>query len=359
MKLTRRSFSLAAFAASAAACGPTKGAGEATVAPEPQAPQAKRLLILGGTGFLGPHVVEAAIERGYGVTLFNRGQTNPHLFPDLEKLRGDRNVDVSALEGREFEIVIDTSGYFPRQVEATLAALGTGAGRYLFVSSISAFADLSKPGLSETAASAPMPDPYSEAMPQDGIVVRPGLIVGPGDPTDRFTYWPTRIAKGGVVLAPNDPADPVQFIDVRDLAAFMLSAAENGEHGIFNAAGPGAPTTIGALLEACKEVSGSDAEFVWAPTPFLAEHEVAPWMQLTVWVPSDDPEFGGMGQVDIAKAKAAGLSFRPAKETIRDTLAWWEGLPADRRAEPRAGLAAEKERAVLAALQAAVAKPAA
>jgi len=379
MSVSRRYFSTCSVAGLLAACGPDKAA--PTAAPSDATPTKKgppTMLILGGTGFLGPHVVAAAQERGYTVTLFNRGKTNPHLFPKLEKLRGDRNTDVSALEGRKFDVVVDTSAYFPRQVEATTVVLKDNVGCYLLVSSISVFGDMSKPGLDESAPTAAMPQPYSEKMPDNygplkggcerstlaamgdhGLVIRPGLIVGPGDPTDRFTYWPVRMANGGTVLAPNDPKDPVQFIDARDLAAFMVDAAGKGLTGIYNATGPAEPTSIGALLESCREATGSDAELVWAPTPFLAEQKVAPWMQLTVWVPPDDPEFGGMGQVDIGKAVAAGLTFRPVHETVTDTLAWWNDLPEARREKPRAGLASEREREVLTALAASDVQPAA
>lgn len=382
--LTRRSFSIGMMAASfATACGPNKDA-TPTVAPEggngpPSAAKGQpTMLVLGGTGFLGPHVVEAAEAAGYEITLFNRGKTNPHLFPKLEKLRGDRNEDLSALEGRQFDVVVDTSGYFPRQVEASAGLLADHCERYVFVSSVSAFAELNKPGLDETAKTIPMPEPYSEKMPENygalkagceraaeaampgrALIIRPGLIVGPGDPTDRFTYWPVRMARGGKVLAPNDPADPVQYIDARDLATFMVGSAGTGRHGIFNAVGPGERTSIGALIEACSKVAGVDSELAWAPTPFLAEHEVAPWMQLTVWVPPDDPEFGGMAQVSNAKAIEAGLTFRPTEEIVADTLAWWNEQPEERRNKPRAGLPAEREAEVLEKLAAQSAKTAA
>lgn len=333
------------------------------------APSPKRVLILGGTGFLGPALVEQCQAMNAEVTLFNRGRTNPHLFPDLEKLRGDRNEDLSALEGRSFDWVLDTSGYIPRQVEASAGLLADQAERYLFVSSVSAYANLQNPGVDERDETIPMPEPYSEelplhygalkagceraaeaAMPGRALVVRPGLIVGPGDPTDRFTYWPTRVERGGDIVAPNDPADPVQFIDVRDLAAFMMLAMSEARAGIYNAAGPAEPTTIGTLLETCKAVTNSDARFHWVPSPTLAAQEVAPWMELTVWVPTDDPQFGGMGQVSIDKAVAAGMATRPIADTVADTLEWWRALPEPRRASPRAGLAPDKEAAVLASL---------
>ena len=374
--LSRRQFSGGLLGLALAGCRrETQSVAPVAETPTPTrteaAPSPKRVLILGGTGFLGPALVEQCQAMNAEVTLFNRGRTRPHLFPELEKLRGDRNEDLSALEGRTFDWVLDTSGYIPRQVEASAGLLADKAERYLFVSSVSAYANLHSPGVDERGATIPMPEPYSEelplhygalkagceraaeaAMPGRALVVRPGLIVGPGDPTDRFTYWPTRVERGGDVVAPNDPADPVQFIDVRDLAAFMILAMAQERAGIYNAAGPAVPTTIGALLEVCKSVTGSDARFHWVPSPTLAEQGVAPWMELTVWVPTDDPQFGGMGQVSIDKAVAAGMTTRPTEDTVADTLEWWRSLPAERRDAPRAGLAAEKEAAVLASLPA-------
>ena len=368
-----RQFSLGLAASLLAACNRGRSATQTPeVAPQTVAPDAaaqpKRVLILGGTGFLGPAVVEQAQVLGAEVTLFNRGKTNPHLFPDLEKLRGDRNDDLSALKGRRFDWVVDTSGYIPRQVEASAGLLADQVERYLFVSSISAYKDLSVHGVDERAPSQPLPEPYSEApehygalkagceraaeaaMPGRALLIRPGLIVGPGDPTDRFTYWPTRMRRGGDVLAPNDPGDPVQFVDVRDLATFMMSTLAMQASGLFNVTGPVRPLTVGEMIAACQDAASSEAALRWAPSAFLAEHEVAPWMELTVWVPTDDAEFGGMSSVNIRKAIAAGFETRPIGDTIRDTLAWWDTLPEERRTARRAGLAPEKEATVLAAL---------
>lgn len=380
--LSRRQFSWGLLGTALAGCRSSAPTTAPSVAPDP-APStptssAPRVLILGGTGFLGPALVERCQARGAEVTLFNRGKTRPHLFPELEKLRGDRNGDLSALKGRTFDWVLDTSGYIPRQVEASAGLLADQAERYLFVSSVSAYADLSKAGAREDAATIPMPEPYSEelpthygalkagceraaeaAMPGRTAVIRPGLIVGPGDPTDRFTYWPTRVARGGPIVAPNAPSDPVQYIDVRDLAEFCVESLARESGGIYNATGPTEPTTIGALLETCKAVSESDASFHWVPSETLAKHSVAPWMELTVWVPTDDAQFGGMGQVSIQKAIAAGLKTRPQAETVADTLAWWNALPKERRERPRAGLASSKEQAVLAAFSEAKASHAA
>lgn len=367
MVVSRRSFVIGSLGLVACSRGRSR-----TPAPQPpaRAPASPpSLLVLGGTGFLGPHVVEAALAEGWSVTLFNRGKTNPHLFPDLEKLRGDRDGDLKALEGRKWTYVIDPSGHIPRVVEASAKLLAPNIERYMFVSSISAYASLGKPGVDESHPSAPMPEPYSEevlahygglkagceraaeaALPGRTINVRPGLIVGPGDPSDRFTYWPVRVERGGRVLAPGSPDDPVQYIDVRDLAKWMIAALRDGHTGLYNATGPAEPTTIGKLLEACRGVSKSDAELVWASADFLAENEVAPWMHMPVWVPPSDAEFGGMGSVDVSKAIAAGLTFRPVADTIAATLAWWHELPEERRNQMRAGITPEREAEVLAKL---------
>ena len=339
----------------------------------------KTLLILGGTGFLGPDVVEAARARGWTVTLFNRGKTNPGLFPDLEKLHGDRDPakgdGLKALEGRRWDAVVDTSGYVPRHVAASAGMLAPGARQYLFVSTISVYSDNSKPGADETAAVGTLKDPAVEkvdgetygplkalceqavekAMPGKATIVRPGLIVGPDDPTDRFTYWPVRVAKGGEVLAPGTPQDPTQFIDARDLGLFIVQLLESRRTGVFNATGPKEPMPIGELLASCKRVSGSDASFTWVPASFLEAQQVSPWADMPVWVPPID-DMAGFARVSIARATAAGLTFRPVDDTVRDTLAWWKTLPEERRAKMRAGLGAEREREVLAAWRAEAAK---
>ena len=329
------------------------------------------MLMLGGTGFLGPHVVEAAVAAGYEVTLLNRGKTNPHLFPDLEKLVGDRNGDLGALKGRKFDVVVDTSGYFPRQVETSAKAVAEHAQQYLFVSTVSVYDPMTKLGIDESSPTAPMPEPYSEemptyygalkagceraaeaAMPGRVTVVRPGLIVGPRDPTDRFTYWPVRIARGGQVLAPGNPDDPVQFVDVRDLADFMIRTLQKKHLGLHNVVGPEQPMAMGELLKTCQEVSGSQIELSWVDAEFLAEQEVMPWMHMPVWVPPEDPEHRGLTRIDNAKAIAAGLSFRTPADTVQATLAWWNEQPQERRDQMRAGVTTEREQAVLQAWQA-------
>ena len=359
---TRREFvrdaGVAAAAAAAAAAFGTKALGAGT---NPK----KTLLILGGTRFLGPEIVDAAKASGWTITLFNRGKTNPGLFPDLEKLQGDRNNDLKSLAGRTFDAVIDTSGYFPRQVRDTATLLGKqGAKQYVFVSSISVYASLGKPGVDETAPVAILKDPTIEtitegsygglkalceaaaeaAMPGRATNVRPGLIVGPNDGTDRFTYWPVRVAKGGEVLAPNTPADPVEVIDVRDLGTWIVKMIDTKTFGVFNATS--APIRMGDMLEACKAASGSDARFTWASAAFLKEQKVEEWSDMPVWTSPEGDDAGG-GLVSNARAVAKGLTFRPLKATAKDTLDWWKKQPKERTAKLKSGLSEERETAVL------------
>ena len=325
-----------------------------------------RILILGGTGFIGPHEVRYALQRGHTLTLFNRGRTNPQLFPDVEKLRGDRDDDLASLEGREWDVVIDNSASIPRWVRQSAGLLSDSARQYIYVSSISAFADFSQPGMDETAPVATIENPTIEeitgatygalkalceqeaeaAFPGRATIVRPGLIVGPGDPTDRFTYWPVRVDRGDEVMAPGTPEDPVQNIDARDLTAWMIRLAEEGVTGTFN--GTGHSMGIGTMLTEMREALSSNASFTWVDADFLAEHGVQPWGQMTTWVSPRDG-YEGFGRVSIERALAAGLEFRPLGDTTRDTVEWWNFLPEERRASPRAGLPAERETEVLAA----------
>ncbi len=332
------------------------------------APKKLNILILGGTGFLGPKVVERAIERGHTVTLFNRGRTNTHLFPDLEKLQGDRDGDLVALEGRDWDAVIDTSGYVPRIVKMSAELLADHCKHYTFISTISVYAGAPRAGLDETDPVGTLEDPTveeitgqtygplkalceqaaEEAMPGRVAVIRPGLIVGPGDNTDRFTYWPVRIARGGEVLAPDSPDAAAQVIDVRDLANWMILCVEKNVTGVYNATGPNKPMTFGEMLEGCRKGVGSDAIFTWVPTEFLREHQVAPWSDMPVWVPAEG-DYTGFAQRSIEKAVRAGLTFRPISDTARDTLAWYMTLPEERQARLRAGISPEREAEVLAA----------
>ena len=317
-----------------------------------------RLLVLGGTRFLGRALVEEALGRGHDVTLFNRGQTNPELFPEAEKIRGDRTADLSALEGREWDAVVDVATFLPRVVRLSVDALLGRVGRYVYVSSISAYADQSSPPF-EGAPVAELDDPDTEDLEHYGplkatcerivldafgdraLIVRPGLIVGPHDPTDRFTYWPRRVAAGGRMLAPAPPEQPVQFIDARDLAAWIVRATEEGLDGLYNATGE--TITFELLLDECRRVAG-DADVVWVAPGRLAAAGVGEWMELPLWIVT--PEYAATHLTDVSKAKAAGLRFRPLAETIRDTLAW-DAVREIPRAEG-VGLTPERERELLA-----------
>jgi 2'-hydroxyisoflavone reductase len=317
-----------------------------------------RILVLGGTKFLGRHVVDAACERGHEVTLFNRGQTRPDLFPALEKLQGDRDGDLAALQGRGFDAVVDTSGYVPRIVSETLDALGA-VGHYTFVSSISVYADLSTPP-TESSPLLELTEPTEEWQEAYGalkalceqevrdrfpgaFIPRPGLIVGPWDPTGRFTYWPRRIASGGRVLAPLPAEADAQVIDARDLADWIVRAAEERLSGTYNAVGP--VTTRGEVIETCRRVAGADVELVWVAPDFLEEQGVGEWMELPLWL--HDEQYRGMLSIDPSPAAAAGLRVRTLEQTVRDTLEWAQSGEAP--IEPPAGLDREKEQAVLAA----------
>jgi 2'-hydroxyisoflavone reductase len=329
-------------------------------------PKKRTLLILGGTRFLGPEIVDAAKKSGWTLTLFNRGKTNPGLFPDIEQLHGDRNESVKALEGRKWDAVVDTSGYFPRQVRMAMEALRGNVGQYVFASSISVYADTSKPGMDESAPVATIKDETTEtiteesygalkalcekaaeaAMPGRVTNIRPGLIVGPNDTSDRFTYWPVRVSRGGEVLAPGTPADPVQFIDVRDLGEFIVKCLDAKTVGVFNATGPAKPLGVGPLLETCRTVSGSDARFTWVDAAFLAKMKVVPFVDMPVWeVP--DGETAGANRVSNARAVAKGLAFRPLSVTVKDTLDWWRTLPKERQEKLKAGISPAREAEVL------------
>jgi 2'-hydroxyisoflavone reductase len=333
-----------------------------------------RVLIIGGTVFLGRHLVEAAQARGHAVTLFNRGLHNPELFPDVEKLHGDRDGQLDALRGRQWEVVIDTCGFVPRIVRASAELLAEAVERYVFVSSLSVFADNSTFENDESAPVGTLADPtveertgenygplkalceetVEEAMPGRALNIRPGLIVGPHDPTGRFTYWPVRVARGGEVLAPGRLDRRVQIIDARDLAEWIIRLAEARESGVFNATGPDRVLTMEELLEECRMVSQSDARFTWVGGKFLAEAKVGEWMEMPLWISEEaSPDARGFMSVNCAKAIAHGLNFRPLAETIRDTLRWANGVSNEPAPDssyaprPEAGMEAEREAQVL------------
>lgn len=321
-----------------------------------------RILVFGGTQFAGRHLVELALARGHDLVLFNRGRTAPGLFPGVERIAGDRTGDLAALRGLEADAVVDMCGYFPADVERSAQLLAPSAGRYLFVSSRSVYADHSAPGANEGAALAELPAgaPADEitaesygplkaaceraaqaAFPGRALVLRPGLIVGPHDPTGRFTYWPQRIAEGGAVLAPAPPEQPIQVIDARDLAAFALVLLEAGAAGTFDVVTPDGMLTLGAVLDACL-AAAPGARIVWADPGFLLERDVEPWTELPLWTPGDD--MAGFQRSDVSRALAAGLTCRPIAETAADTLRWAQAADPERGA----AMTRERERALLA-----------
>lgn len=309
------------------------------------------LLILGGTLFLGRHLVDAARERGHRVTLFNRGRTRPHLFPEVEKLRGDRKGDLSALAGRRWDAVIDTSGYVPRAVVATAEALRGAVDRYVFISTISVYDGAA--GIDEASPLREAGDPAAEEMTPETygalklacektleqllqerlLVVRPGILVGPCDPTGRFTYWVRRVRRGGEVLVPDCPHAEVQVLDARDLAAWIVRLVEQGRTGPYNAAGPREPLTLHGLLDICDEVGGRQARFARVDESFLIERGVQPFADLPLWLPD---AARGFFRVDLGRALAEGLRHRPLEVTARDVLEGDEGEDALRDGRPAA-----------------------
>jgi len=322
-----------------------------------------RILVLGGTLFLGRHLVEAGLERGHDMTLFNRGRTGPDLFPEVETLQGDRDAgDLEALRRRRWDAVVDTSARVPRWVRDAAGLLAGAVEHYTFMSSISVYADTSRPGTDEAAPVHTLADETVEditsaevygalkvlgeraaekAMPGRVLSVRAGLIVGPYDPTGRFTYWVHRIARGGDVLAPEPRDQTVQLVHGRDLADWIIGMADRRETGVFNATGPKRPLTMDGLLEAIREASGSNARLSWADERFLVESGVEEWSELPLWLaPAANPESASFMAVDVRKALAAGLRFRPLAATIRDTLEGAETSPA-------AGLDPDRERELL------------
>lgn len=329
-----------------------------------------KILVLGGTRFVGPAVVDAAVGRGHALTLFNRGRTNVELFPKLEKLRGDREKkELDALRGRKWDAVVDTYVDKPRLVREALEVLAPNVGMWAFVSSISVYADLSRDGVDESAPVAQLSDPaveelganyenfggmkalceaaVLERMGDRGCVVRPHLIVGARDRSDRLPYWVARVARGGEVLAPGAPDAPVQFIDVLDLGAFLVKLIEDGHGGVYNAAGPRGKLSMQELLHGCKIESGADASFTWVDGEFLLKNGASPWKDLPLWPP---PGNSGVNAISNAKALAVGLTYRPTGETLRSVLAALESR--DASAEWRSGLTEERERALLAAWRA-------
>jgi len=333
----------------------------------------KRLLILGGTGFIGPSMVRYAVERGHEVTIFTRGRTEADI-PDVERLVGDRTDDLSALQGRTWDVVLDNNARDYRWVELSTDLLRGSAEHYVFVSSISAYSGgemelegvvhpLFEPIIDEDAPLFSRPDDFQEgqeapyglsktlgeqaceaAFPGRTTVVRPGLIVGPGDPTDRFTYWPVRIDRGGEVLAPSDGSDPTQIIDVRDLTEWIVRLAEDETKGRFNATGPGTRMSMAEMLYGVRAITSAPVSITWVPFDFLRAQEVRPWSDMPAWMPNDPISF-----VSVRRAVEAGLTYRPLADTALDTLRYHESRPEDERNNMQAGISPEREREVLAA----------
>ncbi len=328
------------------------------------------ILILGGTRFLGRSLAESALAAGHRVTLFHRGQTGSDLFPDAEHVRGDRAQGLGALTGRKFDACIDTCGFVPRLVRASADLLRGRIHHYTFISSLSAYAEGMPVGYDESAALGVLADPATEeitgesygplkaqcereveaAYPGRALHVRLGLIVGPNDYTDRFPYWVKRVATGGRVLVPDSSDQRVQFVDVRDAAAWILRGVVERRAGPFNLTGPHEPLTLGGFLEQCRVVLNPDASFEPVEGAFLLEQGVTPWSEVPLWAPKD----ASFLNANCGRAIRAGLAFRPLEETLRDTLRWCRE-PGSTRAAPAstqgppvaASLTPERERELL------------
>ena len=341
------------------------------------APKPLRILILGGTGFTGPFQVKYAISRGHKVTVFNRGKTHPGELPkEAEQLIGDRNGQLDALKGRQWDVCIDIPTTLPVWVRDAAQVLKGNVDRYVFISTISVYSDNSKPGMDESGPLAKYEgaDAMKETretllasryglygplkvqseqetekwFPGKALIIRPGLIVGPGDESDRFTYWPVRLERGGEILAPGDGNDPVQFIDARDLAEWTIRMVEQGTTGVFNATGPKSKLTMGEMLNGIKKATKAESNFTWADAEFLAAQKVSPWGDMPVWVPARG-DSKGFAEININKALSKGLTYRAIPDTTQATLEWFHKQPAERQAKLHAGLTAEREAAVLAA----------
>ena len=344
-------------------------------------PKPMRILILGGTGFMGPEQVRYALSRGHKVTVFNRGKTHPGILPkEVEQLIGDRNGQLDALKGRQWDVVVDNPTSIPVWVRDAAQILKGNVDRYVFISTLSVYSDVSKPGMDETgplakyegqdamkettaslrASNFRLYGPLkalSEAeaekwFPGKTLIIRPGLIVGQGDETDRFTYWPVRLERGGEVLAPGNPADPVQFIDVRDLAEWTIRMVEQGTTGILNATGPKSKLSIADMLAGIKKVTKTESQLTWVDADFLAAQKVSPWSDMPVWIPPRG-DSAGFATISIDRALTKGLTFRSVPDTTQVTLDWFHKQPADRQAKLHAGLTPQRETDVLAAWHAA------
>ncbi len=374
MTLERREFLSASLAAAALLAARSNAAQqEATPA---KAAKPLSILVFGGTSFIGPAMVPYAMQRGHKVTLFNRGKTRPELFPELEKLRGDRDPakgdGLKALEGKKFDVVIDDCGYYPRHVKASAELLAPNASHYLYVSSISAYADNTTENQDEDAKLAELADPTVETMGAQfenygglkvlceravetafkgrSTIVRPGYIVGPGDWTGRFNYWVVRAERGGTMLVPGAPTDPLQIIDVRDLGEWMIRLAEQKTLGRFNACGPKERLPWGTVIDTCAKVGGAkDLKVRWVSVEDLEKHkdeEPFKSANFSIWAPYVG-ESKGFHTWKNERGVKAGLTFRTLEDTVRSTLEWWKTVPADARGKQLAGPTAEQEAEML------------
>jgi 2'-hydroxyisoflavone reductase len=335
--------------------------------------KAQKVLILGGTGFIGPHFVDALTAGGHKITLFNRGKRDPEVKAGVEQLLGDRDGQVDSLKGRDWDVVIDNSGYKPSQVKLTAGLLKDHVRQYIFISSIAVYADFAKAGIDEDYKLAVLKDPGNEVVTGEtygalkvlcekiveetygkrATLIRPTYIAGPGDHTDRFTYWPFRVSRGGEMLAPGTPSDPFQYIDVRDLAGFIRVCVEKHVPGKFNLCGPQGAVTMGSLLEESKRITKANTTFVWATPEFLEAQEIigekAKGNFMPIWQPPKGDE-AGLLLVSPARAVKKGLKFRSLEATIRDTLEWQKKRPEDEQ-QLKAGLTLEKEAELLARMR--------
>lgn len=331
-----------------------------------------KILVIGGSQFVGFHLVAAALARGHEVTVFNRGKTASAAPSGVRHIVGDRRGDLGALRAGRWDAVVDSCAYVPREVALMADALHGAVGRYLFVSSVSVYASFELPN-HESSATGTIEDPDTEVVdgrtygplkalceqalvqrfgPDLSLIVRPGLVVGPNDPTQRFTYWPARIARAvddEAVLVPGAPDEPAQFIDARDLAAFMLDGLEAGRQGTFNAVSPPGLWTLGEVFETCARVAGCRPRWAWADADTVDRLGLKPWNDLPLWMPPEGA-YAKFASTDVSAALSAGLSNRPLEQTVADTLAWYRGLPAEAQLFTKAGLTPEREDAALAAL---------
>jgi 2'-hydroxyisoflavone reductase len=343
--------------------------GVAAAASESAKPSAKSLniLMLGGTGYIGPHMVSEFLRRGHHVSLFNRGRTNDDLFPDLETLIGDRDGGLDVLKGRTWDAVVDNSGYVPRHVEDSAKLLASAVSQYVYISTISVYASFAVSN-DENSPLGTMPDESVEevtgetygpmkalceararsAIGDDRLtILRPTYICGPGDRTDRFTWWPVRTMRGGDMLWPGSPADPIQIIDVRDLANFTVDCVEEKITGIYNTVTPKGSYTIGDLLDDSVAVTAADIDPVWVDSRFLDDLELPDGQSIPIWSsPLGDTK--NVAMIDGTRAREKGLQNRPPREICRDIVSWWKTLPADRQDAMRAGLSPSTEAEIIA-----------